>query len=45
MLQVHQEKGGEESDPESLIENVFKVLYATAEEAIVVNDDGEVRRV
>jgi RP/EB family microtubule-associated protein len=42
MLQVHQEKG-EESDPDVLIENVFKVLYATADEAIVVNDDGEVR--
>jgi len=42
MLQVHQEKG-EESEPDALIEKVFKVLYATAEDGLVVNDDGEVR--
>lgn len=41
MLQVHQEKG-EESDPDVLVENIFKLLYATAEENIIVNDDGEV---
>lgn len=41
MLQVHQEKG-EESNPDALIEKVFKVLYATAEEGLTVSDDGEI---
>lgn len=40
MLQVHQEKG-EEGDPDSLIENVFKVLYATAEDNYSLTDDGQ----
>lgn len=42
MLQVHQEKGGDDKDPERLIENVFKVLYATHEDNYTVDDDGEV---
>lgn len=41
MLQVHQEKG-EESDPNHLIDNVFKMLYATAEDKLTVNEEGEV---
>ena len=41
MLQVHQEKG-EEGDPDILIGKVFKVLYAAAEDGLVVTDDGEV---
>lgn len=41
MLQVHQEKG-EESDPDELVQKVFKILYATADERLIVNDDGEV---
>lgn len=41
MMQVHQEKG-EEGDPDTLIEKVFKVLYATAEDGLVVTDDGEI---
>lgn len=40
MLQVHEEQG-EKSDPEALIQRVFKVLYAKIEDNIVVNDDGE----
>lgn len=41
MLQVYQEKG-EASDPDHLVENVFKILYATAEDGLTVNEDGEV---
>lgn len=41
MLQVHQE-AGEEGNPVELVDKVFKVLYATAEEGITVSDDGEV---
>jgi EB1-like C-terminal motif len=43
MLQVNQEKVPEERDYDALIEKVFKVLYATAEDNLVVTDDGEVR--
>lgn len=43
MLQVHQEKGEEASNTTTLMDNVFKVLYATAEDPIVVTDEGEVR--
>ena len=42
MLQVHQEKGEADKDPDRLIENVFKVLYATHEDNYTVDDDGEV---
>ena len=41
MLQVYQEKG-DDKDPEKLIGNVFKVLYATHEDNYTVDDDGEV---
>lgn len=41
MLQVHQEKG-EEGEPDALIAKVFKVLYAVAEDGMVVTDDGEI---
>lgn len=40
MMQVHQEQGAE-GDPDRLIEKVFKVLYATAEDSIAVDDNGE----
>lgn len=40
ILQVHQEKGS--TDPERLVENVFKILYATAEDHLIVNEDGDV---
>jgi RP/EB family microtubule-associated protein len=45
-LQVHEEKnnkesGEEDSDPEALIQRVFKVLYAKIEDNIIVTDDGE----
>jgi RP/EB family microtubule-associated protein len=40
MLQVHEEKG-ESKDPERLVENIFKVLYATVEDKYAVDDEGE----
>jgi RP/EB family microtubule-associated protein len=40
MLQVHEENG-EESDPEALIQRIYKVLYAKLEDDIVVTDEGE----
>lgn len=40
MLQVHQEKE-DGKDPERLVENIFKVLYATVEDHYTVDDDGE----
>jgi microtubule-associated protein, RP/EB family len=42
ILQVHQEKRTGETDPEHLVENVFKILYATAEDNLTVNEDGYV---
>jgi RP/EB family microtubule-associated protein len=42
MLQVHEEKGEDVDPAEKLIKRVFKVLYATTEENVVVNDEGEV---
>jgi microtubule-associated protein, RP/EB family len=41
LLQVHQERG-DAADPEILVDRVFKILYATAEDRLIVNDDGEV---
>lgn len=41
LLQVHQEQG-EEGNPDELVEKVFKILYATADERLVVNDHGDV---
>ena len=41
MLQVHEERG-QESDPEDLIQQIFKVLYAKSEDNVHVNDEGEV---
>mmetsp|Transcript_13542 Transcript_13542/g.13120 ORF Transcript_13542/g.13120 Transcript_13542/m.13120 type:complete len:342 (-) Transcript_13542:176-1201(-) len=41
MLQVHEEKG-EQNKADELLKNVFKVLYATSEDNVVVTDDGEV---
>jgi len=41
MVQVFQENGGEGGTDE-LLEKVLKVLYATAEDKIVVNEQGEI---
>eukprot|EP00978_Attheya_sp_CCMP212_P009009 scaffold21210_cov53-Attheya_sp.AAC.2 len=41
MLQVHEEKGEDVDPAEKLIKRVFKVLYATTEDNVVVNDEGE----
>jgi microtubule-associated protein, RP/EB family len=42
ILQVYQEKSREELSPDHMVENVFKILYATAEDNLTVNEDGEV---
>jgi RP/EB family microtubule-associated protein len=42
ILQVYQEKNQEELSPDHMVENVFKILYATAEDNLMVNEDGEV---
>lgn len=43
ILQVYQEKGNMDADEtEQVVERVFKILYATAEDRLTVNDDGEV---
>ena len=43
LLQVHQERveNNEEVQYEALLKRVFKVLYATSEDRVVVDDDGE----
>jgi len=41
MLQVHEENDGKDSEPEALIQRVFKVLYAKIDDNILVTDDGE----
>jgi microtubule-associated protein, RP/EB family len=40
IVQVHQEQ--EESDPATMIDKVFRILYATAEDKLTVSDDGEI---
>mmetsp|Transcript_17462 Transcript_17462/g.25807 ORF Transcript_17462/g.25807 Transcript_17462/m.25807 type:complete len:327 (+) Transcript_17462:130-1110(+) len=42
LLQIYKEADPESSDPEAMVEKVFKILYATAEEQITVGDDGEI---
>lgn len=42
MLQVKQDVNFEGCDLEGVVENIFKVLYATAEEDVEVAEDGEV---
>jgi len=44
LLQVHEEKKiqCEESDYESLIKRILHVLYATSEDKVVVDDNGEI---
>jgi RP/EB family microtubule-associated protein len=42
MLQVQSDKNFEGCDLEGVVGGIFKVLYATAEEDVVVADDGEV---
>jgi RP/EB family microtubule-associated protein len=43
MLQVKQDKNYEECEIESVVDSIFKVLYATADEDVAVDEDGEVR--
>jgi EB1-like C-terminal motif len=45
MLQVKQDKNFEECQVEGVVDNIFKVLYATADEDVAVDEDGEVGRV
>ena len=42
MLQVQQDKGWESANLNGVVDNIFKVLYATAEEEVAVGADGEV---
>jgi RP/EB family microtubule-associated protein len=42
MLQVKQDKGFEACDLDSLVDSIFKVLYATADEDVAVDEEGEV---
>mmetsp|Transcript_21637 Transcript_21637/g.47187 ORF Transcript_21637/g.47187 Transcript_21637/m.47187 type:complete len:367 (-) Transcript_21637:210-1310(-) len=41
MLQVYEERTEEEKNSEEVISKIFKVLYAAAEDNVVVSDDGE----
>lgn len=43
ILQVHQERGSDatSSDSSHLVDNIFKILYATMEEKLTVTQDGE----
>ncbi len=43
LLQVKQDKGWEGCDLEGVVDSIFKVLYATADEDILVDEEGEVR--
>ena len=45
MLQVQQDRGWEGCDLQGVVENIFKVLYATAEEDVAVGENGEVNYV
>ena len=41
IVQVHQEQG-HLSDPVAMVEKVFRILYATAEDKLTVGDDGDI---
>jgi RP/EB family microtubule-associated protein len=42
MLQVKQDKNFDGCELESVVENIFKVLYATADEDVAVDEEGEI---
>ncbi|KAG7356293.1 calponin homology domain containing protein [Nitzschia inconspicua] len=42
MLQVKQDKCFEDCELESVVDSIFKVLYATADEDVTVDEDGEI---
>ena len=42
MLQVQQDKSWEGTDLEGVVGDIFKVLYATAEDDVAINEEGEV---
>jgi len=42
MLQVQQDKNFEGADLDSIVEKIFKVLYATAEEDVDIDDEGDI---
>jgi microtubule-associated protein, RP/EB family len=42
ILQVYQERDRAEANPDHMVDNVFKILYATAEDNLAVNEDGDV---
>lgn len=42
LLQIYKESSEDSRDSETMVEKVFKILYATAEEQITVGDDGEI---
>jgi len=43
MLQAHDEKTDKKSNDPKLFKNIFKVLYATAEDELIVDNDGKVK--
>eukprot|EP00542_Grammatophora_oceanica_P007511 CAMPEP_0194059506 /NCGR_PEP_ID=MMETSP0009_2-20130614/69254_1 /TAXON_ID=210454 /ORGANISM="Grammatophora oceanica, Strain CCMP 410" /LENGTH=359 /DNA_ID=CAMNT_0038710093 /DNA_START=1 /DNA_END=1080 /DNA_ORIENTATION=+ len=42
ILQVHQERDDDSREYTRMVEKIFKVLYATAEDTVTVGDDGEI---
>jgi microtubule-associated protein, RP/EB family len=42
ILQVYQERDRAETSSDHMVDNVFKILYATAADNLVVNEDGDV---
>lgn len=42
MLQVQQDKNFEGADMDTIVEKIFKVLYATAEEDVDIDDEGDI---
>jgi hypothetical protein len=43
MLQVKQDQNFDECDLTAMVDNIFKVLYATADDEVAVDEDGEVK--
>jgi microtubule-associated protein, RP/EB family len=43
MLQVKQDKNFDECDLPAMVDNIFKVLYATADDEVAVDENGEVK--
>ena len=41
-MQIKQDQNWEECEREDVVDNLFKVLYATVDDDVIVDDDGNI---